>query len=428
MLSSFGDGRNEDRAQLSRRGESMGEARYLTARQAASELNVSVATLYAYVSRGLIRSEVADKGKRSRRYRAEDVRKLKERKEQRRDPSKVAESALHWGTPVMESGITLISNEKLYYRGRDVANLAVESTIEEVAALIWTGDPAAARDIFGGQLPVLSSRYRSVREGTADLTPVEAFQVLLPLAAVEDLAAYDLRATAVARTGARILRLMTSIAVGDQPSGGGVARTLQRCWAPRELEATALFDSALVLCADHELNVSTFAARCVASSDATPYAVVTAGLAALQGAKHGGQTELVEAFLREAETSDDARKTIADRLKRRESVPGFGHSLYPGGDPRGAELLRLAAAVHPRSPAVMLSAAIVGEALDLIGEHPTVDLGLVTLARALELPPGGAKALFALGRTVGWIGHAIEQYASDSLIRPRARYVGEPIS
>jgi citrate synthase len=155
--------------------------------------------------------------------------------------------------------------------------------------------------------------------------------------------------------------------------------------------------------------------------------VVMGGLAALQGAKHGGQTELVEAFLREVEASGDLRRAIAGRLKRGEGVPGFGHSLYPGGDPRGAELLRLVAEAHPKSPAVALSGAVAGEVLDLIGERPTMDFGLVTLSRAFELPPGGAIALFAIGRTVGWIGHAIEQYGSDSLIRPRARYVGEPI-
>ena len=403
----------------------MGEVRYLTARRAAEELDVSLATLYAYVSRGLIRSEATDESRRSRRYRAEDVRKLKERKEQRRDPGKVAESALHWGAPVMESGITLITDDKLYYRGRDAVDLAARSTIEEVAALIWAGDLAAAERTFGAELPVLSPRYRTVREGVARLAPVEAFQVLLPLAAVEDLAAYDLRPAAVARTGSRILRLMATIAAGDEDPGESVAETLQQSWAPREPEAKALLNSTLVLCADHELNVSTFAARCVASSDATPYGAVTAGLAALQGAKHGGQTELVEAFLREAETSGDVRKVIAVRLKRGESVPGFGHTLYPGGDPRGAELLRLTDAVRPRSPAVALSASIAEEALGLIGERPTVDFGLVTLARALELPPGGAKTLFAMGRTVGWIGHAIEQYGDGSLIRPRARYVGE---
>jgi citrate synthase len=197
---------------------------------------------------------------------------------------------------------------------------------------------------------------------------------------------------------------------------------LARGWSVRE--AGDLLDAALVLCADHELPVSTFVARCVASSEATPYAVVVAGLSAMGGVKHGGQVELVEAFLREVEVSGGARDAIAGRLRRGERIPGFGHSLYPGGDPRGAELLRLVTAAYPSSPDVALCNAVAEEALELMGERATVDFGLVTLARALGLPPGGAVALFALGRTVGWIGHAIEQYESGSLIRPRARYVG----
>src|SRR5919199_2581775 len=159
---------------------------YLSAREAAGELGVSLPTLYAYVSRGLIRSEAAGGKKRNRRYRAEDVRRLKERKEQRRDPGRVAEGALSWGTPVMESGITLISDDKLYYRGRDVLDLATGSSIEEVAALIWTADPEAAQQLFDAAPPVLSSCYESVRRSVTGLKPVEAFQVLLPLAAVED--------------------------------------------------------------------------------------------------------------------------------------------------------------------------------------------------------------------------------------------------
>src|ERR671939_493030 len=121
------------------KGRGMGEVRYLTARQAAEELGVTLATLYAYVSRGMIRSEAAGRSRR-RRYRAEDVRRLKERKERRRDPDGVVEGALHWGTPVMESGITLIDDGRLYYRGRDVVELAGHKSIEEVAALVWTGD------------------------------------------------------------------------------------------------------------------------------------------------------------------------------------------------------------------------------------------------------------------------------------------------
>ena len=139
----------------------MGEVRYLNARQAAEELGISLATLYAYVSRGMIRSEAAGRS-RSRRYRAEDVRRLKERKERRRDPDGVVEGTLHWGTPVMESGITLIADGGLYYRGRDVAYLAAGSTVEEVSALIWTGDPASSGDLFPSGWPELSPRLRAV--------------------------------------------------------------------------------------------------------------------------------------------------------------------------------------------------------------------------------------------------------------------------
>jgi citrate synthase len=401
----------------------MREERYLSSGQAAEELGIRLPTLYAYVSRGIVRSEAVEGKGRARRYRAEDVRRLKERKDGRRDPEGVVEGALHWGMPVLESGITLIGGGGLYYRGRDVVDLAGEKSIEEVAALIWTGDEAMARALFPPEMSGPSLRIRNVVDSVTGLTPVEVFQVLLPVAAAEDPAAYDLRPDAVARTGARILRLMTDVVAGE--SIPGLAGTLQRGWSPDSPGAADLLGAALVFCVDHELPVSTFAARCVASSEATPFAVVLAGLAALGGVKHGGEIELVQAFLREVEDAGDARAVISGRLRRGERIPGFGHSLYPEGDPRGAGLLRLTARAYPESVAVVLSDTVAGEMLRLMDEHPTVDFALATVARTLALPPGGAVALFALGRTVGWIGHAIEQYRSGSLIRPRARYVGE---
>ena len=338
----------------------MGEGRYLSAREAADELGVSLATLYAYVSRGLVRSEAVEGGRRNRRYRAEDVRRLRERKERRRNPEGVVEGALHWGTPVMESGITLVDEGGLYYRGRDVADLAARRSVEEVAALIWTGDEGRAAELFPVEPPTLPRRLRDASL-VAGLPPLEAFQVALAVAAAEDPAAFDLRPAAVARTGARILRLMAGVASGE--AGPRLAEALGRGWCPGDPEASALLGSALVFCADHELPVSTFAARCVASSEATPYAVVLAGLAALGGVKHGGEVELVEAFLREVEAVGEARAAMGGRLRRGERIPGFGHSLYPAGDPRGAGLLRMTAEAYPESPAVALSAAVAGEAL-----------------------------------------------------------------
>jgi citrate synthase len=401
----------------------MGEERYLSAGRAAEELGVRLATLYAYVSRGMVRSEAVEGKGRARRYRAEDVRRLRERKERRRDPDGVVEGALHWGTPLLESGITMIDGGGLYYRGRDVVDLAEEKSIEEVAALIWTGDEAMAPALFPAEMSGPSWHIRNVVDSVAELAPIEVFQAMLPVAAAEDPAAYDLRPGAVARTGARILRLMTDVAAGE--SVPGLAGTLQRGWSPDDPGAGSLLDSALVFCVDHELPVSTFAARCVASSEAAPYAVVVAGLAALGGVKHGGEIELVEAFLQEVDAMGDVRAVISGRLRRGERIPGFGHSLHPEGDPRGAGLLGLTARAYPESIDVALSQSVVEEMLRLMDERPTVDFALATVARTLELPPGGAVALFALGRTVGWIGHAIEQYRSGSLIRPRARYVGE---
>jgi citrate synthase len=396
--------------------------RYLGARDAAEELGVSVRTLYAYVSRGLIRSEAIGGGRRDRRYRAEDVRRLKERKERRRDPDGAVGSALDWGTPVMESGITLIEDGRLYYRGRDAMVLARDHSLERVAEWIWTGAMTE-----GGAVPPL---FREIPRGdppaaARGLGPMEALGVALQAAASREPTAYDLRPGPVARTGARILKLLAEVASGGagEPSDT-VARTLARRWAPEDEVAAPLIDRAMVLCADHELNVSSFTARCVASAGATPYAVVVAGLAALGGVKHGGNTERVGAFLAEVEAAGDARGVVAGRMRRGEGVPGFGHPLYPEGDPRGRALLEALGSVYGGSGAWACIEATAGAAAEVVGERPNVDFALVALERVVGLPGGAALTLFALGRSVGWVGHAIEQYEGGNIIRPRARYVG----
>lgn len=403
--------------------------RYLSAEEAASELGISMPTLYAYVSRGLIRSEETGGSKRTRRYRAEDIERLKQRKQQRRDPQATIEGALHWGAPLLESAITLIADGQLYFRGHDATVLASSATVEQVAALIWTGDAANAEAIFMEDNHPLAPEVEVVSKHVAQLSAFERLNVLLPLAAPADLAAYDLQPEVVARTGARILHLLTTFITGAPVGKNGIAQALQRHWVPNDPQASHLLSAALILCADHELNVSSFTARCVASAGATPYAIVQAGLAALGGFRHGGQTERAEAFLSEAGTPAGIGDTIRSYLRRGQPIPGFGHTLFPEGDPRAAAVLHLIAETYPSSPAVVLAQQTVQQVHATVGKHPNIDLGLATLARTLDLPPGAALAIFALGRSIGWIGHAIEQYATSQLIRPRARYVGkQPLS
>ncbi|MDF2772754.1 MAG: Citrate synthase [Geminicoccaceae bacterium] len=357
---------------------------FLTAAETAEMLGVTRATLYAYVSRGLLRSEPIPGRTRARRYYREDVERLTERKAMRRDPSRVAAQALRWGGPVLESGITLIQDGAFYYRGHDAIALAATSSVETVAALLWGADESEAARLFDQPSPLTS---RQVARLDAQMNePLAALQAALPIAAAADLASLDLRPHAVRLAGGRIVRLFATV-ISRTDACGPLHDMLRSAWASHRPAVGDIIRTALVLCADHELNISAFTARCAASAGASPYDVVSAGLATLKGHKHGGATMRVLELVRQCETPKQARSAIAHRLRSGETVPGFGHPLYPTVDPRAAVLIRLA---------------------DASGN-----------AAALE-----PLLLFTLGRTIGWIAHAIEEYASGRLIRPRARYVG----
>src|SRR5262245_4561784 len=400
----------------------MSSDRYLTAHEAAAALNVSLSTLYSYVSRGMLRSEPVDGQPRVRRYLQEDVSRLVERKELRIDPAKAAARSLRWGAPVLDSSLTLIDGGRIYYRGRDALELAQQASVEEVAALLWRGDPKEAESLFTIHSEEMPQEIKGLFKRAPNLGPVERCQLALPLGESIDPGAYDLRPMAVARTGARILSLLISVVCGATASGPADV-SLQQAWLPRRKTAAPALRAALILCADHELNVSTFTARCIASAQATPYEVVIGALAALKGRRHGGQTAEVEALFRETGRSRSPRETLANRLRLGGGLPGFGHPLYPNGDPRAALLLSLAK-THGRGVVLELSAGLIEAAGSLTDERPTLDFALVTLAHALGLPAQSPLALFSLGRTVGWIAHAIEQYEDAHLIRPRARYIG----
>ncbi len=400
----------------------MAEKDYLNAEEASEELGISRATLYAYVSRGLIRSEAAAGSSRQRRYNRQDVEGLVKRKQQRRDPEKAVEQALHWGSPVLESSLTLISSGQLYYRGLEAIQLASTHSFEQVAMLLWTGTLEAGDP---GNLHLPDS-LRPALKLTEHLPVIESFQSTLVEASARDPSAYLLQPEAVVQTGWRILALLSQAAVHQEVDWEGrtVANALQESWAADQPGALPLINAALVLCADHELNVSSFTARCVASAGSTPYAAVIAGLAALQGVRHGGAVERVESLFLEVGRPERAAQVLAGRLRRGEPIPGFGHHLYPEGDPRARFLLENIRRSFPDTFAMDLGEAIASHAFHLIGQLPTVDFSLAVLANALKLPPGSALALFALGRTAGWVAHAIEQYQVGQLIRPRARYTG----
>jgi citrate synthase len=381
----------------------------LTARQAADRLGIKLDTLYAYVSRGRIRS-VTVPGSRERRYRPEDVEALLDPRSRDSLPRRPEGETL---MPVIGSSICLIENGKFYYRGRDAVALSETAALEEVAALLWRGergaDPAAER--------VAETHFdKPARSGL-----IESCQIRLAALSDEDLPALDLTRPGVIRTGWRILDELSACIAPSSLSRGPIHCRLAAAWGLDE-SGTDILRRCLVLIADHELNASTFVARCVASTGATPYAVVGAALSALSGRRHGGETARVEALFLDLARERDPMALMAGRLARDERLPGFGQFLYPAGDPRAVAILAALSTAAPKTCPPIEAAAAAG--FRLTGHRPNVDFALAAAAAGLGLPRGAALGLFIVGRTIGWIAHAIEQYESGTLIRPRARYLG----
>ena len=230
---------------------------WMTAADAARALGVSRATLYAYVSRGRIRSQAMPGSARARGYARDDVERLRRRTEERRAPDKAAARSLQWGLPVLESSIALIDGQRLFYRGHDAVSLARTRSLEEVASLIWTGGftTSAAGPASPDRVPAVDPQAPFVARA----------QAMLALAAASDPSAVDPRPEAVVRSGWRILRMLVQAATARASRESTLEAALAQGWR-LDRHAADLVRAVLVLCADHELNVSSFTARCVASA------------------------------------------------------------------------------------------------------------------------------------------------------------------
>lgn len=376
---------------------------WIGAEDARDRLGVRAQTLYAYVSRGRVQVRPDPTDSRRSLYRAADIAALTERKSRSRKVSDVAAGAISWGEPVLASEITTVAGGRLFYRGRDAIRLAETETLESVARLLRGGHGAALKRTERPAPP----RAAEMRE--------RAFLALAARAA-QDPPARGRAALALAVEAATLLDVLTD-AVAGEVGGGAIHNRLALAWGlgPGGPGADVV-RRVLVLVADHELNASAFAARVAASTGASLAAAALAGLATLSGPRHGGATQAVRAFAAEA-LQHGPREAIARRLLDDRALPGFGHPLYADGDPRAAALL---AHVLP-PPDLQRLAGAVRTVADLA---PNIDFALITACEALKLPPDAPFALFAVARCAGWIAHAIEQVQADTLIRPRARYIG----
>ena len=393
---------------------------WLGAGEAARRLGIKQATLYSYVSRGVLRRRTGEDG-RSSLFDAGEVESLARRGRPRHPAA---------GEFVIESALTEITGGRACYRGLDITTLAARYELEDAAWLLWTGE-LSGRD--RGPWRATEAALRAGRAAQAALPPgtlpLERFGVIVPALAAADPLRLQLDPPAVITAAQAIMAGLVDCLPAIGPVAGGGTSLTERLWgklcpgSPDDGLKGAL-RAALVLLADHELAASTFAARVAASVRADPYAVVATGLGAAGGALHGGASLGVEAMLAAAAGPQDVARAVGSLLRRGERIPGFGHFVYRSGDPRAAFLLGEIRARAPGSPRLAVADALAREVVGRGLPTPNIDFALAVLASVAGMVPGAAEAVFAVARTAGWIGHALEEYARHAPLRPRARYTG----
>jgi citrate synthase len=395
----------------------------LTAEEAAARLGVKTATLYAYVSRGVLLRRRSAEG--HSRFDPAEVESLARRGRPRR---RAGASEV-----VIESRITALGADRPYFRGRDALDLAVAHPLEEVAELLWTGDLPPPGTVPGWVAPPEAVAVARVAQAglPADTLPIERLQVIVAVLATLDPSRHNPDRNAVTAIGRNLVAAMTESLPGPghvSANGPGVdvaARLWTRMTAhPADPGLVGVLRMALALLADHELAASTLAARVAASVRADPYAAVLAGIGATGGALHGSASLAVEALLAEVGEPANAGRVLGRRLRRGERVPGFGHAVYRDGDGRATVLLDAVRAAAPEHEALALADAVLAEAGRLRLPVPNVDLALATFGRAAGMINGAGEAVFAISRTVGWLAHTMEEYEKPTKLRFRARYIG----
>ncbi|MEV0918735.1 citrate synthase [Streptomyces sp. NPDC049967] len=426
-------------------------AHRLTTRETAERLGVKPETVYAYVSRGQLSSNRAPGGRGST-FDAAEVDTLA-RRTGRRDPASPA------GELSFRTGITLIEGDRYCFRGVDATELARRHTYEEIAEWLWTGELRTGAH-FTAPREALAAARRTVGALPAHCGSTDRLRVAVVAAATADPLRFDLSREAVLGSARSLIPTLVGAlplvgadrgadadASGDPagdantdgganqgtgrstvaPTDSGLARQLWPKLTERPADEASLdvLDTALGLLIDHDLAASTLAARVAASARAHPYAVVSAGLGVLEGPLHGAASGLAHRMLAEVLERGGAAPVVADHLRTGRRVPGLGHRLYTGEDPRATALFALLADIPRAAPALAAARDVVTTTARHAPLHANVDMALAVLSVSSGMAAEAGETVFAISRTAGWIAHALEEYGERPLrMRPIGQYTG----
>jgi citrate synthase len=384
----------------------------LESADAARRLGVKLPTLYAYVSRGLLVSHPAPGGRRSL-FAAEDVEALAKRSR----GGRTTETRL----ATVTTSTTQLRDDGPVYRETPATVLATTVPYEDAAELLWRGDLTRTKgwEPFALDPPEALAasdrlRWAVVMAGAAD-----------PLRS-------DLRPESVIAVARRLVATMVDVLPGPAATAPPlelgarrwehtVAGALTVRLAPEpDTDLVRAVNAALVLLADHELATSTVAVRVAASARANLYDAVLAGLGVVAGPLHGGASQLAYGLVRDAENLGPER-ALDETLRWQQRLPGFGHSVYRGDDPRFTVLKSLVDDLLPPERREVLD-ALLALAAERAIPGPNVDLGLAALTRATGMADDAGRTIFTIARVAGWTAHYLEEL-EERPIRYRARAV-----
>jgi citrate synthase len=401
--------------------------------EAARRLGVKPATLYAYVSRGLLDSRRAAGGRGST-FDPDQVAELARRGNKAAAASGApaavrAPAAPGDDTFRIRTAITLIEPDRYFFRGVDSTALAAACSFEEVAEWLWTGVLRRGVRFEAPPEPLAAARAAAAAL-PAGCGPMDRLRVAVIAAAAADPLRFDLAPEAVLGSARSLIPTMVDALPPAGPAHRGAGRLPWRLWSrltaePADDASLRVLDAALALLADHDLAASTLAARVAASARAHPYAVVSAGLGALDGPLHGQTSALAHRMLAEVLERGGAAPVVAAHLRAGRPIPGLGHRLYRAEDPRAKMLLRLLAEVPAAAAALEAGRDVVATAARHAPLHANVDQALAGLALSCAMPAEAGETVFAVARTAGWIAHALEEYGERPLrMRPSGVYEG----